>query len=402
MKRLHLIIALGLAGFALPATAGDQLKPLVVDGNAFNNKPIPVFIKGYTGEIARVVKFDLEVMGCKIVPEAQAAYVLEGGNEGSVNGLLKDAAGNFGFNRRYNGGPLRSQAHALCNDVIRLLREDQNAGIAHTRIVYKMKTGARSYEVFMSDFDGNKPVKLTNDATIVESPRWAPNNDEVLYTSWMTIGNVQNTTVIRHNLANGKRQVFARFKGLNTGGTVSPQGSVAMILSKGVNPDVFVAPPHWEFLKDIPGKLLQHIARSEAAESSPEWSPDGRWLAYATRIGGRRTLVKVPAQGGAPQRISTTGAINPSDPSWSPDGKLIAFTSQTGKFFNIWVVPVAGGAPTLICEGEDPSWAGNSRNLIFTRRDVNKRMLGIVDVPTKQVKMLPAFSGSASQPDWQN
>ena len=110
----------------------------------------------------------------------------------------------------------------------------------------------------------------------------------------------------------------------------------------------------------------------------------------------------MPAEGGAPQRISTTGAINPSDPSWSPDGKLIAFTSQTGKFFNIWVVPVAGGAPTLVCAGEDPSWASNSRNLIFTRRDVNKRVLGIVDVPTKQVKMLPAFSGSASQPDWQN
>jgi len=33
---------------------------------------------------------------------------------------------------------------------------------------------------------------------------------------------------------------------------------------------------------------------------------------------------------------------------------------------------------------------------------VNKRQLAIVDVPTKQVKILPAFVGSASQPAWGN
>ena len=143
------------------------------------------------------------------------------------------------------------------------------------------------------------------------------------------------------------------------------------------------------------------VTATAEGESSPVWSPDGHWLCFATRVNGRRMLVKVAAQGGPMIRVPTPGAINPSDPAWSPDGKFLAFTSQAGKFFNLYVMPVAGGEPKLITAGEDPSWAANSRNIIFTRRGVNKRQLGIVDVPTKQVKIVPAIAGSASQPDWQ-
>ena len=41
---------------------------LQVQGNV--GKLIPVTIKGYQGEVAKVLAFDLEVMGCKMVPEA--------------------------------------------------------------------------------------------------------------------------------------------------------------------------------------------------------------------------------------------------------------------------------------------------------------------------------------------
>jgi len=174
-----------------------------------------------------------------------------------------------------------------------------------------------------------------------------------------------------------------------------------MVLSRGINPDVWVAPMGWNFLKDKKGEQLRQMCRTREAESGPAWSPDGKWLCFATRANGRRMLVKVAAAGGNMIKIPTPGAINPTGPAWSPDGKSIAFTSQTGKYFNIFVVSVNGGKPELIAAGEGPSWAQNNRNLIFTRRGVNKRMLAIVDVSTKQVKMLSAFSGSVSQPDWQ-
>ena len=72
----------------------DGVLPVVGD---VHNKLIPVAVKGYDGEVVRVLKFDLEVMGCKIVPEGDSEYLLAGGNLNSVNGILKDAVGNFGF-----------------------------------------------------------------------------------------------------------------------------------------------------------------------------------------------------------------------------------------------------------------------------------------------------------------
>jgi len=401
MREIRFGLYISLALLAIPLHAAAPLNPggaLQVVGDA-HNKLIPVAMKGYDGEVVRVLKFDLEVMGCKIVPEESAAYFLEGGNKGSVNGVLKDGSGNFGFNKRYNGGSLRQQAHALSNDVIKGITGRN--GIAHTRILYKMKTGPRAYEVYVSDYDGHRPVALTGDNTLVESPRWAPGNGEVFYTSWMKIGGVENTTVIRHKMKDGSRAVFSRFKGLNTGGDLSPQGAMAMVLSRGINPDVWVAPMGWNFLKDKKGEQLRQMCRTREAESGPAWSPDGKWLCFATRANGRRMLVKVAAGGGDMIKIPTPGAINPTGPAWSPDGKSIAFTSQTGRYFNIFVAPTNGGKAELIAAGEGPSWAPNNRNLIFTRRGVNKRMLAIVDVPTKQVKMLSAFPGSASQPDWQ-
>ncbi len=375
---------------------------LQVQGNV--GKLIPIAIKGYTadnGEVAKVLAFDLEVMGCKVVPEGDASYVLEGKiGADNLTGILRDNAGNFGFNLNINGAVPRVLAHALSNAAIKAIT-GQN-GIAHTRILFTMKTGKDAWEVFQSDYDGHNPVALTNDETIVQNPLWMPNRDGLFYTSWMTIGGLQNTTVVRHDLKTGNRKVYARFKGLNTGGAMAPNGSVALILSKGRATDVYLAPPTWEFLKDIKGEKLYRHTRSREEKSSPSWSPDGQWLCFATVIGGKHTLVKIPAGGGQMVAIPTKGAFRPTQPCWSPDGRWIAFTQQRGGF-QIGVVPATGGNVKIYCEGEDPAWAANSRNIIFTRRvgGVNKKRMAILDLPTEQVKMLPALVGGVGQPAWQ-
>ena len=108
------------------------------------------------------------------------------------------------------------------------------------------------------------------------------------------------------------------------------------------------------------------------------------------------------ADGGEIHRLRTTLVSNPSEPDWSPDGKWIAFTSQAGEF-DICIVPAEGGEAKILVPGEDPSWASNSRTIVFARRSKNgRRTLSLLDVPTKQVKDIPQVSGSSScsQPGW--
>src|SRR5262249_31106756 len=110
-----------------------------------------------------------------------------------------------------------------------------------------------------------------------------------------------------------------------------------------------------------------------------------------------RTLKKISASGGSPQTIKTATAPSPTEPDWSPDGKLIAFTSQT-RSFQICVVDSGGGTATTLVEGEDPCWSPNSRTLIYGGRSNGGSTLSLLDAPTKQYKNIPQISGTPSQP----
>jgi Tol biopolymer transport system component len=108
----------------------------------------------------------------------------------------------------------------------------------------------------------------------------------------------------------------------------------------------------------------------------------------------------VPAGGGAVERVVTTGAPNPTEPDWSPDDKWIAFTSQAGDF-NICVVSTDGKVgPVVIASGQNPSWAPNSRTLVYNHGPAGHQSLAVLDVFTKQSRDCRRASGSNSEPAW--
>ena len=149
---------------------------------------------------------------------------------------------------------------------------------------------------------------------------------------------------------------------------------------------------------DINGGNLKQLTHSRFDKSSPTWSPDGRTICFVSRE-GRAALFKIDIDGGTPRKITTAAGGNITEPDWSPDGTTIIFTSMTGSF-NLYKVSADGGTAEPLVVGEDPCWAPNSRTVVFTRRENNKRVLSLLDVPTKRVKDVAQISGSCSQPAW--
>ena len=392
MKNNHInpiIIGLAclLAAGALNLSLGqDEIQVQKQINVLGQTKPILVSLDGFSGEVEEALKFDLYVQGFNFVAPDAAQYQITGGNAGSVQGRVVDRfARSTLLARSYTGASLRRQAHAFADDIVQAITGKK--GIAQTKIAFKVEASGGNGEIYVADFDGHNPQAITHDDTIVAAPAWVPGRLAVYYTSYKP----GNPDIFYHNLGTGQRRIVAGYSGLNSSAAVSPDGSkVAMILSKSGSPNVWVC--------NADGADLKRLTTS-SEDSSPCWSPDGQWICFATKIAERRVLAKVPAGGGALQRIPTPGAPNPTEPDWSPDNKWIAFTSQAGGF-DICVMPAGGGTPTVLVGGEDPSWSPNSRTLIFARRTGGRYVLSVLDVFTKQVKDVARISGSDSQPAW--
>src|SRR5687768_7018571 len=82
-------------------------------------KPVPVSISGFSGEVDSVLKNDLLFMGVVNVPVDQAKYLVTGSNGARVEGGVTDKVTKHPVMPRkaYTGGTLRSQTHALADDI---------------------------------------------------------------------------------------------------------------------------------------------------------------------------------------------------------------------------------------------------------------------------------------------
>jgi TolB protein len=383
----QITIATLLLAAGAPAVAAAENGDIVVTHRAETGKKlIPVSMSGFTGEVNQVLKFDLEVAGFTVVAADQAQYLITGSNNGHVEGRVTDRINKASLLARAYDGPMRAQAHALANDIVEALTGKK--GIANTRIAFKVTYGGYS-EIVVADYDGYNAAPITQDHKIVAAPCWAAGRRMIFYTSYLR----ENPDVYSQDLNTGARKVVARYTGSNISPAPSPDGRhVAMILSKAGSPDLYVS--------DFDGGNLRQLTTTKEDESSPCWSPDGRTICFASRASGTAALYTIPVEGGAMRRLRVISVGNATEPDWSPDGKHIAFTRTGSRAFDICVVPAQGGEAEILTEGEDPSWAPNSRTIIFARRVGSRRVLSLLDVPTKQVKNLPQISGSASQPSW--
>jgi TolB protein len=395
MNKTHgltpVLTALAFAAFITLTHAQNDVGTIYGVAGPGREKPVMVCLSGFTGEAAQVLQFDLYVQGFAFTNAEGAQFLISGSNNENLQGRATDRFNkNTIIAKAYSGASLRRQAHTFVADFIQALgRKDRIPIPPHRASAFKGEKGPNS-EIYVADFDGHNAQAVTKDNSIVAAPSWMHGRLALYYTSYK----LNHPDIFYQNLSSGERKVFARYGGSNISPAASPDGTkVAMILSKDGWTDLYVC--------NADGSGLKRLTKSPQDESSPCWSPDSQWICYASKEKEHRSLSKISAAGGQPQRIPTSLVGSPTEPDWSPDGNWIAFTTQ-GRDFSICVVPAKGGDATVLAPGEDPSWAPNSRTLACARRQGGHYVLSLLDVPTKQVKDVSRISGisSQSQPSW--
>jgi excisionase family DNA binding protein len=96
------------------------------------------------------------------------------------------------------------------------------------------------------------------------------------------------------------------------------------------------------------GSSPRQLTRLQSKVSGyPRWSPDGKYIVFHSRRSGYANLYEVNVETGA-YRALTAGTTNDTTPSWSHDGKWIYFQSQRSGFSQIWRIPAQGGPASQI------------------------------------------------------
>jgi len=288
------------------------------------------------------------------------------------------------FSKNYNGQP-RAIAHRMADDIVEAVTGHK--GFASMRIVLVgNRTGKK--ELYLCDGDGGGLRQLTGEGHIAIAPDWGPDGNTIIYTSYMR----NFPDICRIDLNKSRREALASYGGLNTGSSISPDGKdLALILSKDGNPELYI--------KNIrSGKLTRLTNTPRAAEASPDWSPDGSQLVYASDQSGtgKPQLYIISREGGTPRRISSRGTENIA-PDWGPNG-LIACASRTGGHYAIAVIqPSSGQTSYLVSDGadyEDPSWAPDGRHIVAARSVNYQSSIYLLDtVSDRPVALLQGSGG---------
>jgi dipeptidyl aminopeptidase/acylaminoacyl peptidase len=108
------------------------------------------------------------------------------------------------------------------------------------------------------------------------------------------------------------------------GAQISPDGTRIVYTQTGADftQDAFVTQV---WMAEVKSGETTQLTRGEKSSTGPQWSPDGRWIAFASaRVNDRNQLFVIDPRGGeAVQVTKSETAINGF--AWSPDGKTIAY-----------------------------------------------------------------------------
>jgi TolB protein len=389
MPRLLPLLALSIA-IAAPALADRYIGEVDV---LADNRTIPVRVSGATPELNALAVQAFDAHGRYRLVASGFLFDMRFSPAGAAQvrvDISRGPAGGPVVSEAASGASLRSALLAAADIAVARTNGLGLRGFFSSRLVFiGERTGHQ--EIYTSDLFFGDVTQVTHDRAIAMTPRWSPDGERVIYTSFFKSG---FPDIFQIDLGSYQRTTFVSFKGTNSGARFSPDGrQVAMVLSGEGEPEIYVS--------NAFGRGVSRRTRSDAVKASPCWSPDGTRLVFAMQPGPQ--LYVMPAAGGIPQRVSYDTSRYCAEPDWSrADPDKVIFTMMVGGNYQIGVLDLSKHHGEQVSkapfDGIEPSWLPDGRHAVYTARTATASRVCILDTETgKSRAVSPAAFGPALQ-----
>ena len=264
--------------------------------------------------------------------------------------------------------------------------------VAYVLTTADLKENVTNPDVWLvSAAPGAEPVRLTTSKKSDNHPRWSPDGRRLAFIS----AREEKPQIFLISPFGGEAERLTESKTGVQSFQWSPDGkSIAYVSQQDLTPDeerrqkeredAIVVDKNFKFSRvwvvDVGTRKANELVKSDYVASDPQWSPDGKSLAYVTTPtpkadDGSLTDVWVVEVATARTRKLVDNEGPDLSPRWSPDGREIAFLSRDAKGgllgqTLLTVVLASGGAPRTVAAAYEyqagaPVWSADGKTLYF-------------------------------------
>jgi TolB protein len=160
-------------------------------------------------------------------------------------------------------------------------------------------------QIYVANADGSGLRRLTNSNGIDTEPEFSPDGKSIYFTSDRSGG----PQIYRMSASGGDPQRVTFHGSYNISPRISPDGKTLAYISRRDGKFQL-------YTLDLASDQEQRLSDT-AMDESPSFSPNGRYIMYATQAGQRGSLAVVSVDGRVKYSL-TTGAGDIREPTWGP------------------------------------------------------------------------------------
>lgn len=163
------------------------------------------------------------------------------------------------------------------------------------------------------------------------------------------------------------------------------------------------------YAMDADGSNVQRLTNEKYYDGAPAWSPDGKKIAYTSIRMGKTRIYMMNADGSDLKRV-TQHEGEDYYPAWSPDGERLAFVSNISnreETWDIYTMKIDGSDVRRLTHATEerrynagPDWSPDGRKIVFdSNRDGNDEIY-VMDADGTNLQRLTQHERVDSRPNW--